>query len=427
MYTEQRPLGIDSRRIAQLCGENETPFYLYDAKGIRETVQAFTRSFDWVGGEGAAGGAGYQNYFAVKALPNPHILKLLHGMGSGVDCSSMAELLLAERCGIRGGDIFFTSNNTPLDEYRKAAELGACVNLDDIGHLDFIHDAGIRLEWISFRYNPGERRSGNSIIGVPVESKFGLTHEQIFTAYERAASLGIKGFGLHAMIASNELNPDYFVETARMLFELARDIHGRCGVRIGTINLGGGMGIPYQVDQSPLDVRRISSGIRELYRELISQNPELDPIRVVSENGRIITGPNGYLVSRVRHIKRAYRDMLGLDANMANLMRPGMYGAYHHITILGPDGVPRVADPQTYDVTGSLCENNDKFAIDRLLPRAEVGDIVVIHDAGAHGHAMGFNYNGKLRCAEFLLGEDGGEARKIRRAETYEDHFRTLV
>jgi diaminopimelate decarboxylase len=338
-----------------------------------------------------------------------------------MDCSSLPELLLAERIGVSGEAIMFSSNDTPADEFQYARRLGAIVNLDDLSHLDYLEaHAGIP-ELICFRYNPGPLRAGNAIIGRPEEAKFGCTREQLFEGYARARAKGARRFGLHAMIASNELDPDYFVATARMLFELVAAISAALEIRFDFVNLGGGIGIPYRPEQQPVDLERVSAGIRRAYAETIAAGG-LDPLRIVMECGRLITGPHGALVTTVRHLKRTYKQFVGTDASMADLMRPGMYGAYHHITVLGKEDWP--AD-QVYDVTGSLCENNDKFAIDRPLPEIRAGDVLVVHDTGAHGHAMGFNYNGKLRPAELLLREDGGVA-LIRRAETVEDYFATL-
>ncbi|MFW6260114.1 MAG: diaminopimelate decarboxylase [Spirochaetota bacterium] len=400
--------------IESVAAEYPTPFYIYDEAAIRATARDFLAAFDWVPG-------GFRNFYAVKALPNPAIMRILAEEGMGFDCSSMAELALAEYLQTPGEEVFFTSNDTPLAEFAKAKDLGATINLDDYSHIDYLHEGVGMPERVCMRYNPGSLKEGNVIIGRPEEAKYGFTREQIIDGYRRAAELGAKEFGLHTMVASNELNPDYFVETAALLFELAVDIKNETGVRISLLNLGGGIGIPYRPEQDAVDLRYVSRGIRELYDRTIVP-AGLDPLRIVMENGRCVTGPHGYLVGRVRHVKDTYKKYLGLDATMANLMRPGMYGAYHHITVLGKED----ADvSQTYDVTGSLCENNDKFAIDRGLPEVEVGDYLAIHDSGAHGHSMGFNYNGKLRSAELLLREDGSVS-LIRRAETLADYFATL-
>lgn len=409
----QKVLPFTPAHIKNIIAEYETPFYLYDERGIRDSARRFRAAFSWV--------PDFREYFAVKATPNPHILKILSEEGFGADCSSLAELVLCERCGITGHSIMFTSNNTPAEEYRKATELGSIINLDDISHLPFLHECAGLPELLCFRYNPGESRSGNFIIGEPKEAKYGLTRAQLTEAYKTARDLGVKRFGLHTMVASNELDPGYFIETAKMLFEVAVELFEELGIRLEFLNLGGGIGIPYEPGQTPVDYQEISEGIRDEYNRLIVAN-SLDPIGIYFECGRAITGPYGALVSKVIHTKETYKNYVGLDACMVNLMRPGMYGAYHHITVLDKEDWPH---DHMYDVTGSLCENNDKFAIDRMLPRIDIGDIVVIHDTGAHGYSMGFNYNGKLKCAELLLKLDGS-VKLIRRAETLDDYFATL-
>lgn len=411
---------MDESVLHDIVANHPTPFYLYDEHAIVQNAIRLNNAFDWIyDTDGRSGG--YKNYFAVKALPNPHILSILKRHGMGVDCSSMAELMLAQQCGYRGEDIFFTSNNTPIEEYRLAVKMGAYINVDDISHLTHLNAQGLIPQFISFRYNPGSMRTGNSIIGSPEEAKFGITREQLMAAYSQSKQYGAQRFGLHTMIASNELTNDYFIQTADMLFDTAIEVYKRTQIRIESINVGGGMGIAYQPEDIPIDYRYISTGIKELYEKKI-QGTDLHPLRIFSENGRVVTGPYGYLITRVRHLKHTYKHFVGLDATMANLMRPGMYGAYHHISVLGKQHQPHEC---TYDLTGSLCENNDKFAINRKLPRIAVDDIVIIHDAGAHGHAMGFNYNGTLRCAELLYKRDGNVA-KIRRAETLRDYFSTL-
>jgi len=400
-------------QIETIAARYPTPFYLYDERGIRASARALLRAFAWA--------PGFTEYFAVKATPNPHILAILRAEGCGADCSSYPELLLAERVGIAGEQIMFTSNDTPAREFQQARSLGAIVNLDDLTHLDFLERHAGVPELICFRYNPGPRRSGNAIIGNPAEAKYGLTYEQLFEGYAAARARGAQRFGLHAMVASNELDPQYFVDTARMLFDLAVEIARELDIKLEFVNLGGGIGIPYRPEQSPVDLEVVSEGIRLAYHDVVVPNG-LHPLKLALECGRLITGPHGYLVTRVRHIKRTYKTFVGLDACMADLMRPAIYGAYHHISLPGKQ---QLAPAGVYDVTGSLCENNDKFAIDRALPPIEVGDLLVLHDAGAHGHAMGFNYNGKLRPAELLLRENGDVA-LIRRAETVGDYFATL-
>ncbi len=400
-------------QIQDIIKRYPTPFHIYDEQAIRENARKLTAAFSWV--------PGFKEYFAVKANPNPYLLAILREEGFGADCSSLPELILAERTGITGENVMFTSNNTPAEEYQKAMEMGAIINLDDITHIPFLEKCAGIPELICFRYNPGPLKKGNTIIGKPEEAKYGLTRPQLFDAYRIMKEKGVKRFGLHTMVASNELDPNYFVETARILFELVRDISQEIGIRFEFVNIGGGIGIPYRPEQEAVDLDVVSQGIRKLYNEIIIANG-LDPLKIVMENGRMITGPYGYLVTTAIHRKEIYKNYIGVDACMANLMRPGMYGAYHHITVLGKEDWPL---DHVYDVVGSLCENNDKFAIDRKLPLIEEGDILVIHDTGAHGHAMGFNYNGKLRSAELLLRPDGSVI-QIRRRETIDDYFATL-
>jgi len=410
----EKSVPFTTDQLERIIAQYPTPFHLYDEGAIRRNARRFLEAFSWVPG-------GFANFFAVKALPNPYILEILKEEGMGADCSSLPELLLADAAGIRGEEIMFTSNDTPALEFKKAVELGAVVNLDDLTHISFLDKHAGLPELLSLRYNPGPLKKGNAIIGNPQESKYGFTREQIVEGYRILKERGVRRLGLHTMVASNELNPDYFVETASLLFDLAVEIAERLGIRLEFVNLGGGIGIPYRPEQSAVDLVRVSGGIERLYREKIVAH-HLDPLRVVMECGRVVTGPYGYLVARVLHRKETYKRFIGLDASMANLMRPGMYGAYHHITVMGKEGVPA---EELCDVTGSLCENNDRFAIDRRLPEISPGDVIVIHDTGAHGHAMGFNYNGKLRSAELLLREDGS-VKLIRRAETPADYFATL-
>lgn len=372
------------------------------------------RAFSWA--------PGFKEYFAVKATPNPHILKMLHEEGFGADCSSLAELILAERTGIKGEEIMFTSNDTPAEEFKLARELGAVINLDDISHIEYLERHAGLPEMLSFRYNPGPlRKGGNAIIGTPENAKYGLTRKQLLEALAIVRERGVKRFGLHTMVISNELDPEYFIETARMMFELALEVYSTLNIRVDLINLGGGIGIPYRPEEEAVDLAFLGRGIRRSYEEKIVAGG-LHPVKLAMESGRMITGPYGYLVATVLHRKETYKSYVGLDACMSDLMRPGMYGAYHHITVAGKEEWPHSC---LYDVTGSLCENNDKFAVDRKLPEIHTGDILVIHDTGAHGHAMGFNYNGKLRPAELLLKPDG-KVEMIRRAETIEDYFATL-
>ncbi len=409
----QKPIPLTTSQLEALAEAYPTPFYLYDERSIRQAARRLNAAFAWC--------PGFREYFAVKATPNPHILNVLRQEGLGADCSSLPELLLAERIGMRGEQIMFTSNDTPAAEFQKARALGAIINLDDVGHIGFLERHASLPELISLRYNPGRLRTGNQIIGQPAESKFGVTREQLFEAYQTLRARGVSRFGLHTMVASNQLDVTYLAETAVMLFELVVELWDRLRIRVEFVNLGGGIGIPYRPDEQPVELELLSSEIRALYNRIVAPRG-LDPLRIYMECGRLITGPYGYLVARVLHVKHSYKTYIGLDSSMADLMRPGMYGAYHHLSVPGKAGEDREV---VYDVTGSLCENNDKFAVDRRLPQVEAGDLVLIHDAGAHGHSMGFNYNGKLRSAELLLQQDG-QIRLIRRRETVEDYFATL-
>lgn len=410
----KKRIPFTKNQLADIIAEFGTPFHIYIEQDIRENAGKLKKAFAWA--------PKFKEHFAVKATPNPFILKLLKEEGFGADCSSLSELILAEQAGIKKEDIVLSSNNTPAEEFQKAKELGAIINLDDISHIDYLEKWAGFPDLISFRYNPGAlREGGNDIIGKPEEAKYGLTGEQIFTAFEIMKQKGATRFGLHTMVISNELDPNYFIETANMMFDLVVDIYQRLNIRIEYVNLGGGIGIPYRPEEEKVDLDYVGEGIRRAYEEKIAANG-LDPITIAMESGRMIMGPYGFLVATVLHKKDTYKHYVGLDACMANLMRPGIYGAYHHITVAGKEDWPL---DHVYDVTGSLCENNDKFAIDRNLPQIDVGDIIVIHDTGAHGHAMGFNYNGKLRSAELLLKPDG-RVEVIRRAETLEDYFATL-
>ena len=408
-----KSLPCTESKLQEITQQWATPFHLYDEHAIRENARKIKRAFAW--------NAGFKNYFAVKATPNPYIMRILQEEGFGADCSSLPELLLSEAVGITGENIMFTSNDTPAEEFTKARELGANINLDDLSHIDFLEKTCGLPERLCFRYNPGPLKGGNAIIGKPEEAKYGFTREQLFLGYKKLKDAGVRRFGLHTMVASNELNPQYFVDTAILLFDLIIELKEKLGIVFDFVDLGGGIGIPYKPEQQAVDLDIVGEGIRKAYEEhlLAKGHPELS---ICLECGRCVTGPCGYLVSRVRHIKHIYRDYVGMDACMANLMRPALYGAYHHITVVG-----KSAEPHThiYDVTGSLCENNDKFAVQRALPEIVPGDLLVFHDAGAHGHAMGFNYNGKLRSAELLLREDGSVV-CIRRAETVDDYFATL-
>jgi len=408
----KKTLPFNKAQIENIIKRYPTPFHIYDERGIRENAENLKSAFSW---------ANFKEYFAIKATPNPYILKIMKELGFGADCSSLPELIIAEKTGITGEEIMFSSNDTPAYEYVKAKELGAIINLDDISHIDFLEKHAGFPEIISFRYNPGPLRKGNPIIGDPVESKYGFTRPQLFEGFKIARKKGAKRFGLHSFIISNELKSESYVETAKMLFGLSIDLKKELDIRLEFVNLSGGIGIPYRPEQTAVDLFALGKEIKTEYEKMIVPNG-LHPLKIYSECGRMLTGPYGFLVSTVLHKKDIYKKYVGLDASMANLMRPAIYGAYHHITVLGKENYP--AD-HTYDVTGSLCENNDKFAINRELPEIEIGDIVVIHDAGAHGHAMGFNYNGKLRSAELLL-KPNGSVELIRRAETVDDYFATL-
>jgi diaminopimelate decarboxylase len=400
-------------QLQEIIDQYPTPFHIYDELAIRANARELNKAFSW--------NPGFKEYFAVKATPNPFLLKILKQEGFGTDCSSLPELLLSEAAGIVGKEIMFSSNDTPAGEFTKARELDATINLDDISHIPFLEKHAGIPEIISVRYNPGKLREGSFIMGKPEDAKYGFTREQIFEGLALLRQKGAKHFGLHTFIASNELNPQYFIDTARMMFELALEVKNRLGIRVEFVNTSGGIGIPYKPEDKPVNLQFVSDGIRRVYREIIQPNG-LDPLSLYMECGRMITGPYGYLVSRVLHIKNTYKKFVGMDASMANLMRPGMYGAYHHISVAGKENWPH---DQVYDVTGSLCESIDKFAVNRPLPAIQIGDVLIIHDAGAHGHAMGFNYNGKLRSAELLLRENG-DVVEIRRAEKVNDYFATL-
>lgn len=415
MMSDNFPL--NNEQLKELVKKFPTPFYLYDEKAIRENMREFTKAFSIF--------PVFREHFAVKACPNPYILKILASEGCGADCSSAPELMLSEMSGIKKDHVIFTSNETPASEYQLAYKQGNIINLDDITHIEYLKNAldGKLPETICFRYNPGSLKQGgvNAIIGKPEEAKYGLTREQILEAYSICKKEGVKHFGLHTMVASNELNPDSFAETAKILFELCVELKEKVGVRIEFTDLGGGLGIPYRPEQKKVDYNVVAKKIRALYDQIIVP-ADLDPLGIYWECGRPITGPYGWLVSTAIHEKHIYRDYIALDSCMADLMRPGMYGAYHEVTVSGKEDAPKT---EVYDVVGSLCENCDKFAVQRPLPKIDMGDLVIVHDAGAHGRAMGFNYNGKLRAGEILMREDGSY-KEIRRRETVEDLFATL-
>lgn len=399
----------------ELIRQYPTPFHLYDEKGIRENAAQLARAFSW--------NRGYREYFAVKAAPNPFLINILKEYGCGCDCSSMTELMLAKACGMQGSQIMFSSNDTPPEEYRACARLGGIINLDDITHIPMVEEMlGAFPETMSCRYNPGGVfEISNGIMDNPGDAKYGMTREQIFEAFRILQEKGVRHFGLHAFLVSNTVTNDYYPMLAKVLFDLAADLHRELGVHIAFVNLSGGIGIPYRPDQEPNDIMKIGEGVHRVYDEVLGA-AGMDDVAIYTELGRYMTGPFGCLVTTAIHEKHTYKEYIGVDACAVNLMRPAMYGAYHHITVLGKEDQPC---DHKYDVTGSLCENNDKFAIDRMLPKIDMGDILVIHDTGAHGYAMGYNYNGKLKSAEILLQEDGS-AKLIRRAETPKDYFATF-
>ena len=398
-----------------------TPFYLYDETGIRNCARRLRAAFSW--------NPGFREYFAVKATPNPQILKILQEEGCGTDCSSLTELMMSDRCGFSGSDIMFSSNDTPAEEFQLAAKLGATINLDDLTHVDFLQSTlGFIPETISCRYNPGgvfqlgESKEGFQVMDNPGEAKYGMTRTQLTEAFTKLKALGAKRFGIHAFLASNTISNEYYPALARILFQTAVELQRETGCHIAFINLSGGIGIPYRPEQPENDIAVIGEGVRKAYEEILVP-AGMGDVSIFTELGRFLLGPYGCLVTKAVHEKHTYKEYIGVDACAANLMRPAMYGAYHHITVLGKENAPC---DHTYDVTGSLCENNDKFAIDRRLPKIDRGDYLVIHDTGAHGFAMGYQYNGKLRSAELLLQTDG-TVRLIRRAETPEDYFATLI
>lgn len=406
---------IDLDKVKELTKTYPTPFYIYDEKGIRDNALRLKEAFSW--------NKGFKEYFAIKATPNPYILKILQSVGCGVDCSSMTELMLAKVCGFAGDDIMFSSNETPLEEFKFAQDLGGIINLDDITHIEAVEKVlGYFPKTISFRYNPGGIfELGNGIMDNPGEAKYGMTAKQLREAVKICKEKGVERFGLHAFLASNTLGEDYYPTLASILFDEAASIKKELGVSISFVNLSGGIGIPYRPGQKPNNIEMISRGVKAEFDKILVP-AGLEGVSVYTELGRYMLGPYGALITRAIHEKHIYKDYIGVDACAVNLMRPAMYGSYHHITVLGKED--KEAD-KVYDVVGSLCENNDKFAIDRKLPKIDKGDYLYIHDTGAHGYAMGYNYNGKLKCAELLLKEDGS-VQLIRRAETAQDYFATL-
>lgn len=409
----KRPF-VTKEQIEEIVKTYPTPFHIYDEKGIRENARKLKQAFSW--------NKGFKEYFAVKATPNPFLLKILQEEGCGTDCSSLTELMLSEALGFGEGDIMFSSNVTPAEEYVKAKELGAYINLDDYTHIDFLEKAAGIPETIFCRYNPGGTFTlGTDIMDNPGDAKYGLTKEQMIDAFKRLQKMGAKKFGIHSFLASNTVSNEYYPTLAKILFELAVELKEKTGADIKYINLSGGVGIPYTPDKEPNDIMVIGEGVHKAFDEVLVP-AGMGDVAIFTELGRFMLAPYGHLVTKAIHEKHIYKEYIGVDACAVNLMRPAMYGAYHHITVLGKENEPC---DHKYDITGSLCENNDKFAIDRMLPKIDMGDYLVIHDAGAHGFAMGYNYNGKLKSAELLLKEDGS-VQMIRRAETPEDYFATF-
>lgn len=410
---EKKPF-VTYEQLKEIVKQYPTPFHLYDEKGIRENVRAVQKAFAW--------NKGFKEYFAVKATPNPFIIKILHEMGCGCDCSSLTELMLSEALGITGKEVMFSSNATPPQEYKKAAEIGAIINLDDITHIDFLEDLVGIPKTISCRYNPGGVfKISTDIMDNPGDAKYGFTTEQLFEGFRILKEKGVEHFGIHAFLASNTVTNEYYPYLARTLFQTAVELKKQTGAHIQFINLSGGIGIPYSPNQKPNDIQIIGEGVRKVYEEILVP-AGMGDVEIYTELGRFMLGPYGALVTTAIHEKHTHKEYIGCDACAVNLMRPAMYGAYHHITVMGKEHLPC---DHKYDITGSLCENNDKFAVDRMLPKIDMGDLLFIHDTGAHGFSMGYNYNGKLKSAEVLLREDGS-TQLIRRAETPRDYFATF-
>ena len=415
MILDMKKAFISKDQAETIAKKYPTPFYIYDEKAIRENARAVNKAFSW--------NKGFREYFAVKATPNPEILKIFKEEGCGFDCSSMSELVLAKSVGAKGSDIMFSSNDTPCEEFLYAAKLDSIINLDDLTHVDYFDENNIPFkETMCCRFNPGGVfKMSNTIMDNPGDSKYGMSEEQMAEAFSKMMKRGVKHFGIHAFLASNTVTNDYYPQLAGQLFELAVRLKKATGADITFINLSGGVGIAYTPDQTPNDIAIIGEGVRQKFEEIMVP-AGLGDASIYTEMGRFMMGPYGSLVTRAIHMKHIYKEYIGVDACAANLMRPAMYGAYHHITVLGKEDEPC---NYTYDITGSLCENNDKFAIDRKLPKIEVGDLLYIHDAGAHGFSMGYNYNGRLWSSELLLSEDGS-VRCIRRAQTMMDYFATF-
>jgi diaminopimelate decarboxylase len=405
---------VSLEKLKEITKTYPTPFHIYDEKGIRENARRLKEAFSW--------NKGFKEYFAVKATPNPYILNILKEEGCGVDCSSLTELMLAEALDYKGEEIMFSSNVTPAEEFVKARDMNAVINLDDFTHIEFLEEVAGLPKIISCRYNPGGVfTTTNGIMDNPGDAKYGFTKEQLIEGFRILKSKGVEYFGIHAFLASNTISNEYYPTLASILFELAVELRDKTGVKIKFINLSGGIGIPYHPEEKPNDIMAIGDGVRKAYESILIP-AGMDDVDIYTELGRYMLGPYGHLVARAIHEKHIYKEYIGLDASAVNLMRPAMYGAYHHITVMGKEDAPH---DHMYDVTGALCENNDKFAIDRMLPKIDKGDLIVIHDTGAHGFSMGYNYNGKLRSAELLLREDGS-VDLIRRAETPKDYFATF-
>ena len=412
---------VTKAQVQEIAKTYPTPFHIYDEQGIRENARRVMKAFSW--------NPGFKEYFAVKATPNPTILKILREEGCGTDCSSLTELMMSDRCGFTGSEIMFSSNETPACEFELAAKLGATINLDDFTHIDFLKDTiGYIPETVSCRYNPGgtfqlsSSKEGFQVMDNPGDAKYGFTTQQLYEGFKKLKAMGAKHFGLHAFLASNTISNDYYPTLAGILFRLAVDLQEKTGCHIAFINLSGGVGVPYRPDQAENDILAIGEGVRKQFEEILVP-AGMGDVKLFTEMGRFMLAPYGALVTTVTHFKHTYKEYVGVDACAANLMRPAMYGAYHHITVLGKENAPC---DHKYDVVGGLCENNDKFAIDRMLPKIDLGDYLYLHDTGAHGFSMGYQYNGRLRSAELLLKEDG-TVQMIRRAETPDDYFATLV
>lgn len=406
---------VTKEQIEEIVKTYPTPFHIYDEKGIRENARALKEAFSW--------NKGFKEYFAVKATPNPFLIDILCEYGCGCDCSSLTELMLSNAIGVKGEDIMFSSNDTPAEEFEYAAKIGATINLDDITHIDFLEKTIGKLpDTISCRYNPGGLfKITTDIMDNPGDAKYGFTTEQLFEGFRLLKAKGVKNFGIHAFLASNTVTNEYYPTLAKTLFEVAVKLKNDTGANIRFINLSGGIGVPYRPDQEPNDILAIGEGVRKVYEEVLVP-AGMGDVAIYTELGRFMMAPYGHLVVKAIHEKHTHKEYVGVDACAVNLMRPAMYGAYHHITVLGKENQP--CDCK-YDITGSLCENNDKFAVDRMLPKIDMGDYLVIHDTGAHGFSMGYNYNGKLKSAELLLREDGS-VQLIRRAETPKDYFATF-